>query len=149
MKTGPEVTAEAVRVLECIAKLRPNLRFDIASHDFGGIAIDNTGEPLPDATLKACQASDAILLGAVGGPKWGTGKIRPEQGILKLRKALDLYANIRPALFPSDSLLEKSPLKEELAKGAYACLQDAIYLFVRRDGNYCSCKMLAIGVLRV
>jgi isocitrate/isopropylmalate dehydrogenase len=54
---------------------------------------------------------------SAGGPKWGTGKIRPEQGILGLRKALDLYANIRPALFPSDSLLEKSPLKSHLAQG--------------------------------
>lgn len=66
-------------------------------------------------TIDADQ--DYIITGAVGGPKWGVGKIRPEQGILRLRKELDLYANIRPALFPSDSLLEKSPLKEHLIKG--------------------------------
>ncbi|GAA96163.1 uncharacterized protein L969DRAFT_91619 [Mixia osmundae IAM 14324] len=124
---GPEVTGEAVRVLKHLATLRPSLSFDIESHDFGGAAIDSTGEPLPPKTLDACRSAHAILLGAVGGPKWGTGKIRPEQGILGLRKALDLYANIRPALFPSESLLKLSPLKEEHAKGtSIICLRELV-----------------------
>lgn len=110
-------------------------------HDFGGIAIDNHQDPLPESTLKACQEADAILLGtlnsfqlvdlvskltclevvytgAVGGPKWGTHPtLRPEVGLLKLRKALGLYANIRPALFPAPSLVAHSPLKEHIAQG--------------------------------
>jgi 3-isopropylmalate dehydrogenase len=84
---------------------------------FGGIAIDETGKPLPEETIKACEAADAMLLGAVGGPKWGVGKIRPEQGLLALRVHFDLYANVRPALFPSKSLLAHSPLKAEVAEG--------------------------------
>lgn len=79
------------------------------------------------------------MLGAVGGPKWGTNKIRPEQGLLRLRKALDLYANIRPALFPSDSLLKKSPLKEELARGTEIIvvreLVGGIYFGERQEGD--------------
>lgn len=84
---------------------------------FGGAAIDATGQPLPEETIKACEAADAILLGAVGGPKWGVGKVRPEQGLLQIRKHFDLYANVRPALFPSKSLLAHSPLKPEVAEG--------------------------------
>lgn len=115
---GPEVTGEAVKVLQAIqASPSSSVEFDLQYHDFGGIAIDNHGDPLPASTLDACRKSDAIILGAVGGPKWGVGKVRPEQGILRLRKELDLYANIRPALFPSESLLEKSPLKEHIVKG--------------------------------
>lgn len=93
-------------------------KFEVESHDFGGIAIDNHADPLPESTLTACQNADAILLGAVGGPKWGpSAKIRPETGLLKLRKTLGLYANIRPALFPSKSLVSLSPLKEHIAEG--------------------------------
>ncbi|GHJ88226.1 hypothetical protein NliqN6_4628 [Naganishia liquefaciens] len=113
---GPEVTAEAVRVLELISK-KTDLNLDIQSHHFGGAGIDNFGVPLPDSTLEACEGADAVLLGAVGGPKWGVGPVRPEQGLLKLRKALGLYANIRPANFASESLLAHSPLKPEIAKG--------------------------------
>jgi len=136
---GPEVTAEGVRVLETISKLFPSVQFKISSHDFGGIAIDNHSNPLPDSTLSACKEADAIMLGAVGGPKWGTNKIRPEQGLLKLRKELDLYANIRPALFPSESLLKKSPLKEELARGTEIIvvreLVGGIYFGERQEGD--------------
>ncbi|BGP37101.1 3-isopropylmalate dehydrogenase [Rhodotorula kratochvilovae] len=114
---GPEVTAQAVRVLETISA-NTELKFTIESHDFGGIAIDNHQNPLPDSTLQACKDADAILLGAVGGPKWGTHPtLRPELGLLKLRKELGLYANIRPALFPAPSLVAYSPLKEHIAKG--------------------------------
>lgn len=84
---------------------------------FGGIAIDEAGKPLPEETIAACEAADAMLLGAVGGPKWGVGKVRPEQGLLALRVHFDLYANVRPALFPSKSLLSHSPLKPEVAEG--------------------------------
>lgn len=114
---GPEVVDQAVRVLELVSEKSTNFKLQIRPHDFGGAAIDATGEPLPAATLQACKEVDAILLGAVGGPKWGVGKVRPEQGLLAIRKELDLYANIRPARFPSDSLLEHSPLRPEVAKG--------------------------------
>lgn len=111
------MTAQAVRVLELVSKSRPELTLKLESHDFGGIAIDNHQVPLPDSTLEACKSADAILLGAVGGPKWGVGPVRPEQGLLGIRKALGLYANIRPANFASQALVEYSPLKPEIAKG--------------------------------
>ena len=116
---GPEVVEQAVRVLQRMSDKSNAFKLEMASYDFGGAAIDATGEPLPAATLSACKAADAILLGAVGGPKWGVGKVRPEQGLLAIRKELDLYANVRPALFPSDSLLEHSPLRPEVAKGTH------------------------------
>ncbi|KAH7100538.1 3-isopropylmalate dehydrogenase, partial [Auriculariales sp. MPI-PUGE-AT-0066] len=114
---GPEVVAQAIRVLDVISKSSSAYNFDLSSHDFGGIAIDNHGVPLPDATLAACKSADAVLMGSVGGPKWGVGTVRPEQGLLKLRKELGLYANIRPANFASDSLLASSPLRPEIARG--------------------------------
>ena len=114
---GPEVIEQAVRVLEYISNKSSTFKLHIESHDFGGAAIDSSGEPLPESTRVACKKADAILLGAVGGPKWGVGKVRPEQGLLAIRKELDLYANVRPALFPSESLLEHSPLRPEIAKG--------------------------------
>ena len=116
---GPEVVEQAVRVLQRVSDKSNAFKLEMASYDFGGAAIDATGEPLPAATLSACKAADAILLGAVGGLKWGVGKVRPEQGLLAIRKELDLYANVRPALFPSDSLLEHSPLRPEVAKGTH------------------------------
>jgi 3-isopropylmalate dehydrogenase len=89
---GPEVTEQAVRVLRALP-----VDVEVDTHPFGGIAIDETGEPLPPETLAAARASDAVLLGAVGGPQWDGGAVRPEQGLLGLRKALDVYANLRPA----------------------------------------------------
>jgi len=136
---GPEVTGQAVRVLETIAAHDTSVQFKLESHLFGGCAIDATGEPLPKETLQACQDSDAILMGSVGGPKWGTGKVRPEQGLLALRKNLDLYANIRPALFPSNSLVSKSPLKEDIARGTHIIvlreLVGGIYFGDRQEGD--------------
>ncbi|KAI0796960.1 3-isopropylmalate dehydrogenase [Abortiporus biennis] len=115
---GPEVVAEATRVLEVVSAASPDIELKLETHDFGGIAIDNHGEPLPESTLKACQSADAILMGSIGGPKWGVNsKVRPEQGLLAVRKALGLYANIRPANFASDSLLANSPLKPSVAQG--------------------------------
>ncbi|WFD42252.1 3-isopropylmalate dehydrogenase [Malassezia psittaci] len=114
---GPEVVEQATRVLKHVSEKSSKFKLELNSYDFGGAAIDSAGEPLPETTLKACKSADAILLGAVGGPKWGVGKVRPEQGLLQIRKELDLYANVRPALFPSESLLEHSPLKTEVARG--------------------------------
>ena len=127
------MTDQAIRVLETIAK-HSNLPLQLTSVPFGGAAIDAAGDPLPEDTLNKCKEADAILLGeptrlgrdsshltvclgAVGGPKWGVGPVRPEQGILRLRKELGLYANIRPSNFISESLLQHSPLKEDRARG--------------------------------
>ncbi|KAG2042204.1 3-isopropylmalate dehydrogenase [Suillus americanus] len=115
---GPDVIAQATRVLELVSETSTSVKLILESHDFGGCAIDKYGEPLPASTLTACQQADAILLGSVGGPKWGPeAKVRPEQGLLGIRKALGLYANVRPANFASDSLLSYTPLKPEIAKG--------------------------------
>ncbi|KAI3615324.1 3-isopropylmalate dehydrogenase [Moniliophthora roreri] len=115
---GPEVVSQAVRVLETVSAASPDFDLKLETHIFGGAAIDETGEPLPPATLKACQGADAVLLGAIGGPKWGVdAKVRPEPGLLALRKTLGLYANIRPANFASKALLEYTPLKPSVAEG--------------------------------
>lgn len=114
---GPEVIDQAIRVLDTISAASSSVKFSLSSHDFGGCAIDKHQNPLPDATLEACKSADAVLMGSVGGPKWGVGKIRPEQGLLRLRKELGLYANIRPANFASDSLVSASPLKDTVARG--------------------------------
>ncbi len=114
---GPEVVAEARKVLEAVAS-RSGHEFSFENHLIGGIAIDETGDPLPEATLKACQASDAVLLGAVGGPKWDdpNAKTRPEKGLLAIRKGLGLYANLRPVKsYPE--LIGSSPLKPERISG--------------------------------
>ena len=114
---GPEVTAEAVRALESIAR-RFGHEFQFKDGLLGGAAIDATGLPLPPATLELTQRADATLLGAVGGPKWSdpNAKVRPEQGLLQLRKALGLFANLRPVV-PHPKLLDVSPLKAELLHG--------------------------------
>jgi len=104
-------------VLKVATVTVPDTEIVIESYDFGGIAIDKHGVPLPDDTLKACKDAHGILMGSVGGPKWGVGTVRPEQGLLKLRKELGVYANIRPCSFASDSLLSSSPLRPEIAKG--------------------------------
>ncbi|KAG6817853.1 3-isopropylmalate dehydrogenase [Tephrocybe sp. NHM501043] len=115
---GPEVVEQATRVLEVVSEASSDFSLNLAPHLFGGCAIDAHGEPLPPSTLEACKAADAILMGSIGGPKWGVdAKVRPEPGLLALRKALGLYANIRPANLASDSLLDYSPLRPEIAKG--------------------------------
>jgi 3-isopropylmalate dehydrogenase len=114
---GAEVTAEAVRALEKVA-VRFGHRFEFESGLLGGAAIDATGEPLPPATLTLAKQADAILLGAVGGPKWSdpNAPIRPEQGLLQLRKALGLFANLRPVV-PHPAVLDASPIKAHLLRG--------------------------------
>src|ERR671933_1212866 len=108
---GPEVAAAAVDVLSAVA---PDLDYD--EHLAGGAAIDAHGTPLTDEALAACKAADAVLLGALGGPKWDTnesGAVRPEQGLFRLRAELGLYANLRPVK-PLPALYDASPLKREL-----------------------------------
>ncbi|KAJ3732871.1 3-isopropylmalate dehydrogenase [Lentinula guzmanii] len=115
---GPEVVAEATKVLQVVNSASPDFELKLEEHQFGGAAIDAVGEPLPPSTLKACQEADAILMGSIGGPKWGVdAKVRPEPGLLTLRKTLGLYANIRPANFASEGLLEYTPLRPEVARG--------------------------------
>ncbi len=114
---GPEVTAEAVRVLEVVARRHGHeLRF--TERLMGGCSIDAHGVALTDAVLKECQASHAVLLGAVGGPKWDdpTAKVRPEQGLLALRKGLGVFANLRPVKV-HPALVDWSPLKPDRLAG--------------------------------
>jgi len=85
---GPEVTAEAIKILHVVEK-HTDLEIDFQHKLMGGCAIDATGNPLPDDSLACAKAADAVLLGAVGGPKWGTGKVRPEQGTVPLNGASD------------------------------------------------------------
>ncbi|HMM68309.1 MAG TPA: 3-isopropylmalate dehydrogenase [Dokdonella sp.] len=110
---GPEVTAAAVAVLRGIAQRNGHV-FEFNEHLIGGIAIDQAGNPLPQATIDACMGSDAVLLGAVGGPKWSDpqAKVRPEQGLLGLRAKLGVFANLRP-LRVHPRLASLSPLKAE------------------------------------
>lgn len=114
---GPEITAQARRVLEAIGQ-KFGHQFDMSEHPIGGNAIDDFGDPLPQATIDACRASDAILLGAVGGPKWDdpAAKTRPEAGLLKIRQELGLFANLRP-IQTFDELVDASPLKREIVAG--------------------------------
>ena len=114
---GPEVTNEAVRVLSAIGAAAGH-SFDFDEQKIGGVAIDAEGSPLPDRTIAACHAADAVLLGAVGGPKWDDprARLRPEQGLLGLRKSLELFANLRPVQPPA-ALQSASPLRPELLRG--------------------------------
>jgi 3-isopropylmalate dehydrogenase len=114
---GPEVVAEGQKVLEVVAD-RFGHTFTFTEALVGGIAIDETGDPLPDDSLAACRAGDAVLLGAVGGPKWSdpSAPVRPEQGLLRLRKELGLFANLRPVkVFPA--LAGASALKPDVVSG--------------------------------
>jgi 3-isopropylmalate dehydrogenase len=110
---GPEIMAAAVRVLDAVG------RFEYEQHLIGGAAIDEHGTPLPDETLAACRDADAVLLAAAGGPRWDStdpGAPRPEQGLLALRRALGLFANLRPVR-PFPALYDASPLKREVIEG--------------------------------
>src|ERR1043165_9717275 len=114
---GPEVTAEAIRVLETVAAIQ-GYRFEFEEQAIGGVAIKQFGSPLPRATLDACLASDAVLLGAVGSPEFDRlpPNQRPEAGLLLLRSALGGYANLRPAIaYPSSAAC--SPVRSEVACG--------------------------------
>src|SRR5262249_24937964 len=112
---GPEVVGQASRVLEAAAT-RFGHQFELVEAPIGGVGIDRTGTPLPAATLALCLSSAAVLLGAVGGPKWDPqAAMRPEQGLLDLRRLLGLFANLRPvSIHPR--LVAASPLKPEILK---------------------------------
>jgi 3-isopropylmalate dehydrogenase len=114
---GPEVVAEGVRCLHTVAK-RFGHTFELTEADFGGIAIDRHGDPLPQATLDRCLDADAILLGAIGGPKWSApgAKLRPEAGLLRLRRELGVYANLRPVKVLG-ALIEASTIKAAVIEG--------------------------------
>ncbi len=143
---GPEVTKQSIKILNAIA-MEFNHKFQFQHAHVGAVAIDETGNPLPDTTLELCKKSDAILFGAIGDPKYDndpSAPVRPEQGLLKLRKELGLFANIRPVK-AYDSLLDKSPLKEDRIKGTdismYRELTGGIYFgekYKSEDGNTAS-----------
>lgn len=123
---GPEITAQAVGVIKEIGRLRGH-EFILREALMGGCAIDATDSPLPDETLSMCKASDAVLLGAVGGPKWDNlpGDKRPEAGLLGIRAGLGLYANLRPAvIYPA--LRDASPLRPDI-------VSDGIDILVVRE----------------
>lgn len=136
---GPEVTAQAVKVLKAVAtKYKHNFTFSEALA--GGAAIEANGEPLPDASLQLCKESDAILLGAIGDPKYensAESQVWPGEGLLRLRKELGLFANIRP-LKTYQPLIHKSPLKEKVIKNTdfviYRELSGGIYFGEKKGG---------------
>ncbi len=123
---GPEIVGEAVKTLNAVAA-KYNHTFTYEKALVGACAIDATGDPYPAETHAACESSDAVLFGAIGDPKYDnnpSAKVRPEQGLLRMRKSLGLYANLRPlAVF--DSLAHRSPLKTEIVKGAdFLCVRE-------------------------
>ena len=137
---GPEISRQGVRVLEKVAsEFNHNFTFNYGL--VGADAIDKTGDPFPEDTFKLCLESDAVLFSAVGHPRYDNdpaAKVRPEQGLLKMRKSLELYANIRP-IMTFGSLLSKSPLKEEVIKGAdFVCVREltgGMYFGEKREGD--------------
>ena len=112
---GPEIMEAGLEVLEALAE-KTGFDYEIDRRPFGGAGIDVTGHPLPEATLKAAREADAILLAAIGSPQYDNATVRPEQGLLALRKELNLYANIRPVKI-FESLKHLSPLKSERIAG--------------------------------
>ncbi|MCK5134503.1 MAG: 3-isopropylmalate dehydrogenase [Bacteroidales bacterium] len=116
---GPEIVEQAIKVLNAVGK-KFNHRFDFTEALVGATAIDRVGNPFPEETFQLCMDSDAVLFGAIGDPKYDNdpkAKVRPEQGLLAMRKKLGLYANIRPVT-TFKSLIHKSPLRRDLVEGA-------------------------------
>ena len=125
---GPEIVVQAVKVLKAIGE-KYNHQFLFKNALVGAIAIDEVGNPFPDETYETCMNSDAVLFGAIGDPKYDNNpkaKVRPEQGLLAMRKKLGLYANIRPVT-TFKSLIHKSPLKTELVDGADFIINNVFY----------------------
>jgi len=114
---GEEIINEAIKVLDAVASYE-NIEFNYSDYLMGGIAYDTVGEPLPEATITGCLSADATLFGAIGGPKWDNlpREFRPESGLLRLRKELGVFANLRPAVV-YDELINASSLKPEIIKG--------------------------------
>lgn len=140
---GPEIVSSAIECLEAVAK-KYNHEFKFNKVLMGGCAIDATGKPLPDETVKVCLASDSVLMGSVGGPKWDTlpGEIRPEKALLGIRKEMELFANLRPARL-LDELKDSCPLRAEVADKGFDMifvreLTGGIYFGERgyREGEY-------------
>lgn len=156
---GPEVTDQAIKVLDAIAE-RFGHSFNYTEGLIGAVAIDETGNPYPDATEEICKNSDAILFGAIGDPKYDndpTAKVRPEQGLLKMRKNLGLFANIRPVT-TYEQLADISPLKNEIIQGVdfvvFRELTSGIYFGERgrsEDGEmaFDTCTYTAFEIERV
>jgi 3-isopropylmalate dehydrogenase len=137
---GPEVSRAAETVLAAVAETFGH-RFRLEEHLIGGAAIDACGDPLPAKTLKACTTADAVFLGAVGGPKWSDPKtqVRPEQGLLKLRREMNVFANLRPVAVRR-AVAASSPIRPELLDGVDICfvreLTGGIYFGEkRREGG--------------
>ncbi|MBF2233809.1 3-isopropylmalate dehydrogenase [Staphylococcus epidermidis] len=112
---GPEILSGTLELLKLISE-KYHFEYHLESHHFGGISIDNYGTPLTNEALQSCKNADAILLGAIGGPKWTDPNNRPEHGLLKLRKSLNLFANIRPT-FVTKGASHLSPLKQDIVEG--------------------------------
>lgn len=137
---GPEISAEGVKVMKAVcSKFGHQVTFTEAL--CGAAAIDVVGNPFPEETLKACQDADAVLFSAVGDPRFDNNpnaKVRPEQGLLAMRKQLGLFANIRPVQ-TFDCLIHKSPLKEELVRGAdFVCIREltgGMYFGEKKEGD--------------
>src|SRR6195256_80876 len=149
---GPEITAPTLELLSRLGD------FAFAEHPFGGASIDAHGTALTDETLAACRQADAVLLAAVGGPRWDTTDPkapRPEQGLLGLRKGLGLYANLRPVR-PSAALLDASPLRRERIEGTDLLvvreLTGGVYLGARGrvgDAAFDTCSYEAHEIERI